>query len=217
MLVYFSTIIFAQVGLSPFLQGLIAAVTNTIFAMGTWPTPFLIERWGRRPLMFWTCVGCTIAIAIFIAMTGLENKTLGTQWTAIVCVIIFQFLMGIGWMACPWLYGPEIAPLRYRHLGGAAGALGQWVCTFITVFGGGIALQRVGYGIWFWQLISCIITCAFVWFWCPETAGKSLEEIDLVFMEDAKKWPGHKDHKRNDPEEMNTMEKGDRTLHTEKF
>lgn len=56
-------------------------------------------------------------------------------------------------------YGPEIAPLRYRHLGGASGTLGEWSMTYVTVFGGGIALQRVSYEIWYWQLFSCVLAC----------------------------------------------------------
>ena len=55
------------------------------------------------------------------------------------------------------------------------------------VFGGGIAVQRVGYEIWLWELLSCVVTCIFVWFWCPETAGCSLEEIDRVFAEDQRR------------------------------
>lgn len=118
-------------------------------------------------------------MAIFIAMQGIPNKTLATQWTAVVFVIIFMFLTGYGWMGCPWLvstllplsdastnhdnsctqYGPEIAPLRYRHLGGAAGIVGEWSMTFATVFGGGVAVQRVGYQIWFWQLAACVLAC----------------------------------------------------------
>ena len=96
-------------------------------------------------------------MAVFIAMQGLPNPTLATQWTAVAFVIIFQFLTGFGWMGCPWLYGPEIAPLRYRHLGGAAGIVGEWSMTFATVFGGGIAVQSVGWPIWFWQLASCVL------------------------------------------------------------
>ncbi len=42
-------------------------------------------------------------MAIFIAMNGLDHRTLATEWTAIAFVIVFQFLMGLGWMACPWL------------------------------------------------------------------------------------------------------------------
>lgn len=45
----------------------------------------------------------TLAISVFIAMNGLKNKTLTTQWVAVAFVFVFQFLMGVGWMACPWL------------------------------------------------------------------------------------------------------------------
>jgi len=49
----------------------------------------------------------TIAMAIFIIMNGLPKKTLATQWVAVACVIIFQFLTGFGWMGCPWLVSRE--------------------------------------------------------------------------------------------------------------
>ncbi len=55
--------------------------------------------------------------------------------------------------------------------------------TFVTVFAGGIAIQRTNWAIWFWQLGSCVVACIFVYFMCPETGGKSLEEVDLVFVD----------------------------------
>ena len=55
--------------------------------------------------------------------------------------------------------------------------------SFITVFAGGIALERVGWKIWLWMLFSCAAAVPFVYFMCPETTGKSLEEIDLIFAE----------------------------------
>lgn len=62
----------------------------------------------------------------------------------------------------------QIAPLRYRHIGSAAGLLGVWVFTFITVFGGGIALKTVGARIWIWPLVFNIIAVIFVYFMCPD-------------------------------------------------
>lgn len=44
--------------------------------------------------------------------------------------------------------GMQIAPLKYRHVGGAAGAFGEWLFSFITVFAGGIALENIGWKIW---------------------------------------------------------------------
>jgi hypothetical protein len=62
----------------------------------------------------------------------------------------------------------QIAPLKYRHLGGAAGAFGEWIFSFITVFAGGIALSNVGWKIWVWMLLSCAVAVPFSYFMCPE-------------------------------------------------
>lgn len=185
VLVYFSTTILKNVGLSAFYQQLLAAVLNTVFWLGTVPLLWTLERWGRRPILLYSTVGCTIAMAIFVAMNGVSDKTTATQWTAVASVIAFEFIFGYGWVAVPWLYGPEIAPLRFRHLGGSLGAQGEWSMTFITVFAGGIAIQNTSWAIWVWQLGSCVLAFPFVYFMCPETGGKTLEEVDLVFMDKA--------------------------------
>jgi hypothetical protein len=49
------------------------------------------------------------------------------------------------------------------------------------VFAGGIALEKIGWKIWIWMLLSNWVAMPFVWFMCPETTGKSLEEIDILF------------------------------------
>lgn len=140
---------------------------NTVFWIGTWPLLPLLERWGRRPIMFWGAVGCTIFMALFTAMNGVTHKTSGTQWTAVAAVIAYLFVFGFAWVGVPWLYGPEIAPLRYRHLAGSFGCQGEWSMTFITVFAGGIAIQKTSWEIWFWQLGSCVLAIVFVYFMCP--------------------------------------------------
>jgi MFS family permease len=166
---------------------------NTVFAAGTFFLPSTIERWGRRPILMWTAFGCFICMLIFVIMIGLPHKNNGTQWTAVAFIIIYNLLFGYGWIGirkwpypdlisrtflycqsltnifyAAWLYGPEIAPLKYRHLGGAAGAFGEWLFSFITVFAGGIAIQNIGWKIWIWQVLSCALAVVFVYFMCPE-------------------------------------------------
>jgi hypothetical protein len=67
---------------------------------------------------------------------------------------------------------PQIAPLKLRHLGGAAGAFGEWLFSFITVFAGGIALRTVGWKIWIWMLLSCAVAVPFVYYMCPEVCSR---------------------------------------------
>ncbi|KAK5050511.1 hypothetical protein LTR84_003792 [Exophiala bonariae] len=156
---------------------------NTLFALGTWFTPSTIEKGGRRRIMLWTSVLLTVFMLIFVVMINLgDKKSNATQWTAVASVVAYMFFFGYGWVGIPWLYGPEIAPIRYRTLGGSFGATGEWSMTFVTVFAGGIALQRVGPVIWVWFLVFCFVTVVYVYFCCPETGGKTLEEIDLIFM-----------------------------------
>ncbi|KAL9948282.1 hypothetical protein ACHAQF_001816 [Verticillium nonalfalfae] len=182
--VYYSTVIFRQVGLSQFMAQLLAALMNTLFAAGTIPLVYTIEKFGRRNIMMYSAVVLTMCMVVFVAMIGLPNPTGATQWTAVGAIFIYNTVFGYGWIGVCWLYGPEIAPLKLRHAGAAAGAFGEWLFSFITVFAGGIALQNVGWKIWIWMALSCFLAIFFVYFMCPETSGKSLEEIDLLFAKD---------------------------------
>lgn len=80
-----------------------------------------------------------------------------------------------------WVYGPEISPLKYRHVAGSLGAAGEWFSTWIMVFGGGTGINAVGPKIFIWPLLCCFLAAAYVYFLCPETTGKTLEEIDVLF------------------------------------
>jgi len=78
------------------------------------------------------------------------------------------------------LYPTEVAPLRYRHLGNAAAAFGSWTFSFVTVFGGGIAIQNVGWKIWIWPVLSCAVAVITVYFMCPEVCHYPMEACVLI-------------------------------------
>lgn len=81
-----------------------------------------------------------------------------------------------------WLYCAEIAPLEYRHIGGAPTAFGEWLMTFITVFAGPIGFDNVGWYFWLWVIAGNVIAVFFVFLLCPETGGKTLEQVDYLFV-----------------------------------
>ncbi|KAL4891169.1 general substrate transporter [Aspergillus ambiguus] len=184
MLVYYMTLIFKEVGLSGFMASLLAAVSLTVQWGGSLVCIPTIERIGRRRIMMFTATVETCCMLIFVILNLIKQKSLATQWTAAMVMFPYLFMYGWGWVGCPWLYGPEIAPLKYRHIGAAAGLLGVWLFTFITVFAGGIALQTVGPIIWVWPLCFNFIGVVFVYFMCPDPTGKTLEEIDALFAKD---------------------------------
>lgn len=101
--------IFKNVGLSAFLAQLLAAVMNTMFAIGTYPLPFTIERFGRRWVLFWSALVCAILMTLFVILIGVPNPTLGAQWGAAAMICVWNMVFGYGWIGVPWLYGPEVS------------------------------------------------------------------------------------------------------------
>lgn len=107
--VYYSVTIFAQIGLSSTLSQLLAAVMNTIFAIGSLFLPSTIEIFGRRNILMYSAGGLTICLSIFVAMIGSPGPTLAKQWIAVAAIIVYNLILGYGWIGVCWLYGPEVS------------------------------------------------------------------------------------------------------------
>jgi len=102
----------------------------------------------------------------------------GTNLAAVVIIILYEVVFAFGWLGTCWIYGPEIAPLKYRHVAGSLGAAGEWFSTFIMVFGGGTGIEAVGPKIFIWPLLCCFLAAAYVYYLCPES--KSCTNIPFL-------------------------------------
>lgn len=85
------------------------------------------------------------------------------------------------WGPTPWLLGAEVFPLRARAKGMALSTGTNWAANFLIAFITPPLFSTLHGGYYFLLLGACIISGAFVWFVYPETAGKSLEELGIVF------------------------------------
>lgn len=130
--------------------------------------------------MLISSISSTILFTIIIALVAVGGT--GELWAAVVLMFFIVFVQTFGWQANKFLSSSEIAPLEYRHIGGAFFASGEWLMVFITVMAGPIGLATCGWPFWFFILSGNIVGIVFVYLLCPETAGKTLEEgkcIDL--------------------------------------
>ena len=179
MLVYFSTTIFTNLNYSPLLSGILAGVLNTAFAIASYPPIWYIEKVGRRAMMIWSALGCGVCMLIYVVITTLpENKTTtATNWTAVAIIILYEVIFAFGWLGTCWIYGPEISPLKYRHVAGSLGAAGEWFSTWVMVFGGGTGINAVGPKIFIWPLLCCFLAAAYVYFLCPERKSSPMISV----------------------------------------
>lgn len=111
----FSTTIFSEIGYDDQLSSILAAVLNTVFALACYPPIWTIERHGRRPMMFWSALGCAICLIVFIAVSNVDNQTKALGWVAAASVIVYDIIFGYGWLGPPWVYGPEVRSTHYVH------------------------------------------------------------------------------------------------------
>ena len=83
------------------------------------------------------------------------------------------------------MYASEIMPLRTRNKGVALGAASHWLSNFVVVYITPQAIQSLGYRLY---LIWALLNATFVpvtWLFYPETARRSLEDMDQVFLKEA--------------------------------
>ena len=161
LLAYYSSIILQSTGAKPSLISLLAGVLNIFFALGCYPLYFTIERVGRRSVLLYGACVMSVLMGVFMVLQLVEQTT-AIGWASIGIIFVFLFVFGYAWQGCVWLYCSEIAPLEYRHVGGAFTACGEWLMTWLTVFVGPIGLANVGASFWGWVFSGNVVAIVFV-------------------------------------------------------
>jgi sugar porter (SP) family MFS transporter len=174
-IIYFAPRIFELTGLgekAALLQSAGVGVTNFIFTfIGLW----LIDRAGRRTLLYIGSFGYIISLA-------LVSWAFFTQHYSIVPVCIFAFIAAhaVGQGAVIWVYISEIFPNRHRGEGQALGSGTHWVFAALitTVFPYAVkALQSQPGYIFAFFCGMMVLQLIWVKMMVVETRGVSLEQV----------------------------------------
>lgn len=83
-----------------------------------------------------------------------------------------------------YLYVSEIFPTEIRPIGMGFSLFGQFASTIILLETAPIGIQNVGWKFYLVIICWCIVFIPIVYFFWPETAGLSLEEISARFGDD---------------------------------
>jgi uncharacterized membrane protein YgaE (UPF0421/DUF939 family) len=115
---------------------------------------------------------------------------------AVVFIFLFHFSYVIGYGGIPFLYAAELSPLKMRGTINGISMGTYWifciVITEITPF----AFQALGWRFFIIFAGLNVVMMGIVYFLFPETAGRSLEEIDRIFMTSDSIWDTVKAAKR---------------------
>lgn len=155
-----------------FINIVITGIANVLF---TFIALYTIEKWGRRTLMLIGAGGLGTIYAIL--GYGYYQHLTGTLMVVLVVAAISVYAMTLG--PVTWTLLAEIFPNRVRGVGMAACTFALWTgcCTLTFSFPSMNASLGSDGTFWIYSLI-CLSAFLLLWRYCPETKGKSLEELE---------------------------------------
>ena len=155
-----------------FINIVITGIANVVFTV---VALYTIEKWGRRTLILLGAGGLGMIYLIlgscyFMGMTGI-------LMVALVVAAISVYAMTLA--PVTWTLLAEIFPNRVRGIAMATCTFALWVGCCTLTFSFPSMNAALGSSGTFW-IYSGICICAFIFLFrcCPETKGKSLEELE---------------------------------------
>ncbi|KAJ5051507.1 uncharacterized protein L3040_001283 [Drepanopeziza brunnea f. sp. 'multigermtubi'] len=194
---YYGTQFFKNTGIQdPFLISMITSAVNVTSAI---PGLYAIDKWGRRPLLFWGAIGMAVS-QLLVAILGTTSTgqaadgavfstNIASQRASIAFVCLFIFFFAASWGPIAWVVTGEIFPLKVRakalSMTTATNWLVNWAIAYSTPYlvnygDGNANLQAKIFFIWFGCCFFCI---GFVYFMIYETKGLTLEQVDEMYDE----------------------------------
>lgn len=183
-LLYYAPRIFEEAGLgesTALLSSIGIGVTNMLFTLlGI----ILIDRLGRKQLMYIGSIGYIISLS-------LVSAAFFFSWEgSIVPVLLFMFIAAhaIGQGTVIWVFISEIFPNHLRGSGQSFGSSVHWILAALVPSLVPILFSTIGAGMVFlFFAIMMVLQLLFVIFMMPETKGVSLEELSNKLINERKK------------------------------
>jgi MFS family permease len=185
---YYGPTIFKESGLSSgdslFYQSLVGLVNmlTTILAL------IIIDKVGRKQLVYWGVSGMIISL-VLIAIYFAFGTALGLSSVFLLIFFLFYiFCCAISICAVIFVLLSEMYPVKVRGAAMSIAGLSLWIGTYLIGQLTPVMLSALTpAGTFMLFAVMCIPYMLIVWKLLPETTGKSLEEIEEMWLAKGKK------------------------------
>jgi sugar porter (SP) family MFS transporter len=200
IVLYYAAKVFAQTGRDgPTATMLANGINSAVVLVGTVSLTIMIDRYGRRKPIFLgpICMGtCLIVVGSILVGFGAPSFNTTTQAiefsfsnvsagsAALAFIFLFQFLFGALSSSIPWTYQSEVFPLAARARGTSLSTSTNYMVNFWLGLYMPEALNVASWKVYF-VFGGINMACAVIgYLFYPETCGRTLEEVDLLFTPD---------------------------------
>ena len=179
---YYGPTIFKNSGLSngdslfyQVLVGLVNALT-TVLALS------IIDKVGRKKLVYYGVSGMVVSL-LLISLYFLKGLKWGIPNVALLSFfLIYIFCCAISICAVIWVLLSEMYPTSVRGIAMSIAGFSLWIGTFlIGQLTPWMLINLKPEGTFFLFALMCVPYMFIIWKFVPETAGKSLEEIERIW------------------------------------
>ncbi|MCA6438334.1 MAG: sugar porter family MFS transporter [Sediminibacterium sp.] len=173
-IIYFAPKVFEMAGIGrsgALLSTVGIGVVNLLFTITGW---YLIDRFGRRTLMFIGSIGYIISLSmIAVSFNGNDHSAI------VYYVFMFIAAHAVGQGAVIWVFLSELFPNAVRAAGTSFGCLTHWVFAALVAqvfpyFAGTVS----GTYIFGFFAVMMVLQLLYVWKMMPETKGLALEDME---------------------------------------
>ncbi|KAK8865577.1 hypothetical protein IAR55_000721 [Kwoniella newhampshirensis] len=188
----YTTTFFTLVGLQD--TFIITIIVDCIEVLGVLASFFVVNRFGRRPLLLYTGIFMFFTLLVVGALGAVagqgdrfepylaDHPSFGKAVAAMICLYVFAF--NVAWGPLAWVVAAEMSTGRNRQKHLSIGTAMFWISAFVVTFTLPYLFQpsEAGLGpmIGFIYAVGGAASVAFVYFVIPETHGRTLEEINFM-------------------------------------
>lgn len=183
---YYGTTIFQSVSISSYKTQIIL---NTINFVVTFIGLYLVEHYGRRKSLIAGSIWMFICFLIFASVGhfALDRTTPQNTQSAGIAMIVMACLFILGfattWGPMIWTIMAEIFPSRYRAKGMALSTASNWLWNFLLAFFTPFITKDIDFRYGYVFAGCNILGGLLVYFFVIEGQGRTLEEIDTMYLE----------------------------------
>jgi SP family xylose:H+ symportor-like MFS transporter len=175
---YYAPRIFESMGAgkdASMLQTVVMGLVNVLFTVLAILT---VDRWGRKPLLMVGSVGMAIGMFAISALSYFEIIGIST----LVFIIIYTASFMMSWGPICWVLISEIFPNKIRGKAVAVAVAAQWAANYFISATYPSMMEFSGAVTYGFYGVMSVLSLLFVWKMIPETKGRSLEELETLWV-----------------------------------
>ncbi|CAG8242011.1 unnamed protein product [Penicillium salamii] len=183
--VYYAPTFLSRLGQSYNTSLILSGLVNVVQLVASFPTLLYLDKIGRRKLAIFGGVAMAIPhlimAGIYERFSDSWTSHKGVGWFGVALIYVYVACYAASYGPLAWVLPAEVFPSSRRAKGVGLATATIWLANFIIGVMVPQMLVSLGWGTFLFFGLFCVAAAVFSFFFVPETANKSLEQVAGVF------------------------------------